>query len=93
MIIKTRQDWIDLAKTTAPKMPEYMAEFSGAVDPGMVEAEMERLLTAEDWEGLHGRFEEIWPWLPDSPDIRHHPFGDLCDLCSEGWAIYEEVEP
>lgn len=92
MSIKTKDDWIELAKSTAPKMPDYMAEFSGNVDPSMVEAELTRLIDAEDWHALHGRFEEIWSWLPDRPDIRHHPFGDLCDLCSESWAIYEDAE-
>lgn len=90
--IENRQDWIESAKITAPKMPDYMSEFSGNVDASKVEAEMTRLIDAEDWKALHGRLEEIWSWLPDDPSIRHHPFGDLCDLCSEAWAIYETEE-
>lgn len=92
MTIRSRQDWVDLAKATAPKMPSYMAEFSGNIQPSMIEAEMTSLVEARDWEKLHQRFEEIWSWLPDDPSIRHHPFGDLCDLCSESWALYEAAE-
>lgn len=92
MGINSKQDWIDLARVTAPKMSAYMSEFSGNIQPDMVDAEMDRLLAAEDWKALHGRFEEIWAWLPDDPSIRHHPFGDLCDLCSEVWAINKAEE-
>ena len=89
MTIKTKQDWIDLAKRTAPKMPDFMSEFSGNIQPSMIEDEMSRLVEAENWEKLHERFEEIWSWLPDDSSIHRHPFGDLCDLCSEAWALYE----
>jgi hypothetical protein len=89
MSIHSRQDWIDTARAIVPRLPNYMASISGQVDPDMVEAELSRLLTAEDWEGLRKRFHEIWWWLPDRADIRRHPFGSLCDLCSEDWALNE----
>lgn len=88
-VIKTKQDWIDTAKYVVPLLPEYMSGLSGAVDPGMVEAELNKHLAAEDWQQLRKRFHEIWGWLPDNPSIRHHPFFQLCDLCSEDWALKE----
>lgn len=91
MIIKTKDDWIELAKKTVPLLPDYMASMSGNVEPSMVEIELTRLLEAKDWPKLHGRFQEIWNWLPDAPHIRVRPFGDLCDLCSEYW-VFEEAE-
>lgn len=90
MSIQTKADWIESARYVVPLLPDYMAGQSGAVNPSMVEAELGRLLAAEDWPALHGRFEEIWSWLPDSPSIRVHPFGRLCDLCSEFWVFTEE---
>ncbi len=86
--IETRQDWIDTAKAVAAQMAEYMP-LHGNRDPSMVDAEMSRLVDAEDWEGIRARFHEIWAWLPDRQDIHHGPFGDLCDLCSEDWALEE----
>lgn len=91
MVINTKADWIEGAKELAPLLPAYMAEFSGAVNEGMVEAELNRLISSSDWAGLHGRLAEVWSWLPDTPSIRHHPFGLLCDLCSEFW-VFEEDE-
>lgn len=91
MIIKTKEDWIELAKATAPKMADYMVQH-GNCDPFVVEEEMTRLVKEEDWHKLHRYFEDIWTWLPDSPSIRHHPFGDLCDLCSEFWVFDEIVD-
>lgn len=92
MIIETKEHWIQLAKDTVPLLPDYMYDESpGRVDPSMVATELNRLLEAEDWKALHGRFNEIWEWLPDRPSIRRHPFGDLCDLCSEYW-VFEETD-
>lgn len=93
MSIRTKSDWIAAAKYVVPLLPEYMASQSGAIDPCKVEAELGRLLAAEDWETLYGRFEEIWSWLPDSPSIHRHPFSHLCDLCSEYWVFEEAVQP
>lgn len=90
MTILTKEDWITEAKAVVPLLPEYMVSQNGNVNPGMVEAELGRLLAAEDWPVLHGKFNEIWSWLPDSPSIRRHPFGRLCDLCSEFWVFDEE---
>ena len=28
----------------------------------------------------------------DRPSIHRHPFGQLCDLCSEDWALLDDVE-
>ena len=93
MTIRTFEDWIAQAKVVAPLLPEYMYYISpGQVDPGMVRREMDRLLEAEDWELLATRFQEVWSWLPDRADIRRHPFGLLCDLCSE-WKVWEAHDP
>jgi hypothetical protein len=93
MDIRTKEDWIASAKYVVPLLPEYMSSQSGAVDPEKVEAELSRLLEAEDWPALHVRFEQIWAWLPDSPGIHRHPFGRLCDLCSEYWVFAEAPTP
>ena len=90
MIIKTKEDWITLAKQTVPLLADYMSEFNWSVDPDMVNQELGGLLEKEDWKSLYGRFNEIWSWLPDNRSIRHHPFFDLCDLCSEYWVFEED---
>jgi len=90
MNIRTKEDWIAEARYVVPLLPEYMAEISGQADPGMIEAELSKHLEAEDWGMLLKRFNEIWNWLPDRPDIHRHPFGNLCDLCSESW-VFEEA--
>lgn len=88
-IIRTKDDWIATARYVVPLLPEYMASISEAVRPDMVEAELSKHLAAEDWNALRKRFHEIWFWLPERPYIRRHPFGPLCDLCSEDWALRE----
>jgi hypothetical protein len=65
--IRTKEDWISVARSTVPLLPDYMADQSGQVVPSMVETELSRLVDAEDWKTLHQRFEEIWAWLPDDP--------------------------
>jgi len=92
MTIRNKADWIETARYVVPLLPAYMAEESGQADPGMIEAELTKHLDAEDWEMLRQRFHEIWPWLPDRPSIHRHPFGQLCDLCSEDWALLDDVE-
>lgn len=89
MGIQTKEDWIETAKVVVPLLPEYMAEESGQVDPGMVETELTKHMEAEDWPMLHQRLNEIWAWLPDRPSIHRRPFSQLCDLCSEFW-VFEE---
>lgn len=91
MSIKSRQDWIDTARYVVPLLPSYMASVSGQADPARIEDELNKLLQAEDWKMLCKRFHEIWNWLPDRPDIHRHPFGRLCDLCSEDWELSEEA--
>jgi len=91
MSIKTKEDWIVEARYVVPLLPDYMANISGQVDPEMVEEELSKLIAAEDWEMLRKRFHEIWAWLPDRRDIHRHPFGNLCDLCSEDWVFNEEI--
>lgn len=90
MQIKTRDDWIEAAKTLVPLMPEYLSSFSEAVVSEKVETELSGLVTEGNWHKLHQRFEEAWAWLPDSPSIHRHPFGLLCDLCSEFWVFDHE---
>lgn len=43
MTIQTKDDWIALAKATAPLMPEFMSRFSGNFSSVMVEDELTRL--------------------------------------------------
>jgi hypothetical protein len=89
MEIKTKEDWVALAKQTVPEIPAYMAEFSGNVDPAKVDDELTKLVADENWWQLHNRFEQIWNWLPDDMSIHRGPFNDLCDLCSEFW-VFEQ---
>lgn len=91
MNIQTKADWIKLAKLTIPKLPAYMAEF-GATETE-VETELTGLLETQNWKSLRKRFHEIWNWLPDNSSIRHAPFFDLCDLCSEDWVWVFVNEP
>lgn len=88
--IKTKSDWIATAKYVVPLLPDYMAQISGQADPEKIEEHLTGLLKAEDWDALRKRFHEIWNWLPDRPDIRVHPFGPLCDLCSEDWVFSDD---
>jgi hypothetical protein len=88
--IKSKEDWIETAKYVAHMLPGYMSQISGNVDEASVDAELSMLVAEEDWEELHNKFEQIWAWLPDRPDIHRHPFSRLCDLCSEYW-VFEET--
>jgi hypothetical protein len=83
MIIKDRDDWIELAAKTLPKLPDYAATF----DCGWSNTLAMSYFEAGNMRALHGLFQMLWADLPDSPDIRFHPFFDLCDLCSEDWAL------
>ena len=86
MNIKTQEDWIVLARKTIPLLGDYVEEFK-QIDRGKFEAELQDCLDKQDWQRLHQRFEDIWFALPDIPSIRHRPFFDLCDLCSE-WEVW-----
>jgi hypothetical protein len=92
MIIKTQEDWITLAGSTIPLLPAYMSEF-GNIDEYKAGDHLLALYEAKNWPELHTRFEEIWAWLPDTSSIRHRPFFDLCDLCSEYWVFEENDDP
>lgn len=89
MIIRTQEDWWKLATQTIPLLPEYMVEHRPNFQASMIEAELNKHLQAKDWEALHGRLQELWDALPDSPSIHHGPFSNLCDLCSEVWVFHE----
>lgn len=91
MAITTRQDWIDEARYVVPLLPEYMSRISGQVNPSIVEDELNKHVSNENWITLSRRFHEIWHWLPDRSDIHVHPFSRLCDLCSEDWVLSEDV--
>jgi hypothetical protein len=91
-IINKKQDWIDAAKVIVPLLPAYMQSIHEGVDPYAVENKLTPLLEAEDWFGLLTAFDEIYKWLPDREYIRRRPFFDLCDLCSESWALTEVSE-
>ncbi len=87
--IKTQEDWWNTAKSIIPRLPDYMNEFNGGISEEKVLTELNSLVENHDHNKLWSRFEEIWAWLPDRPDIHHGPFGDLCDLCSEYWVFQE----
>lgn len=91
-VIKTKADWIETAQYVIPLLPEYMAGQRNNVLEDKIATELISLLKAEDWKGLHGYFQSVWNWLPDRPEIHRHPFGLLCSLCSEEWAIHEGEE-
>lgn len=85
-MIKTVQDWRDLAAKTIPLLPVYATSFKTSFD-----AERATKLHHNHHEReLHGMFEMLWDRLPDRPDIRIDPFVDLCMLCSESWVLYDK---
>jgi hypothetical protein len=89
--IKTKEDWWKSAAETIPKLREYSDNFGytrGKWDEEAAKKELE----VKDHESLARRFNQLWAALPDSMSIHMHPFGDLCDLCSEYWVFQEEVE-
>lgn len=88
MSIETQEDWIELAKKTIPLLPDYLNEF-GSIKYVVLDELFARFLADENWDELHNLFEQMWQWLPDSPSIRHRPFFDLCDLCSE-YKVWEQ---
>lgn len=88
--IKSKEDWIATAIYVAARLPEYMGRQRNNVLEDKIAGELNELLAAEDWKGLHRYFQTIWNWLPDRPEIHVHPFGPLCDLCSEYWVFTEE---
>lgn len=77
MTIDSKEKWIETATKIVPMLPEYMAAFSGGVEPIKVEMELTGLLERQDWKMLYQRFSEIWAWLPDNRSIRHGPFFEL----------------
>jgi hypothetical protein len=88
MIIKTPDDWWELAEETLPKLPEYARRFMTNYD----REKAERLLKAKDHRQLHSLLETLWFELPETPAIRIEPFNSLCDLCSEHWVFYERSD-
>lgn len=88
MAIETQDDWIELALKTIPLLPDYLSEF-GSIKFDFLESMMAQLVNDANWDDLHKLFEEMWQWLPDTPSIRHRPFFDLCDLCSE-YKVWEQ---
>lgn len=88
--ILTKEDWIATAIYVAARLPAYMASQRNNVEEDKIADELNELLKAEDWKGLHRFFQTVWNWLPDTQAIRVHPFGPLCDLCSEYWVFSKE---
>jgi len=84
-IIKTKQDWIDLARKTLPKLSDYAREHGRQFE----EEKAIGLLDRGMYLSLHSILQSLWMRLPDHRDIRHGPFFDLCDLCSEDWVFHE----
>lgn len=85
--INDRADWWQLAGDTIPLLPQYAAENGCAFDAGYAKA----ALTDRSHVILKRMFERLWRDLPDSSSIRYHPFGDLCDLCSEYWVFTDSL--
>lgn len=81
--IQTKSDWIESAKATLPKLHDYAAENGCDWD----RQKAADFLAVEDYHSLAGMFEDLWIRLPDRGSIRFGPFFDLCDLCSERWAL------
>lgn len=90
-MIDSKEKWMRIAKEIVPLLPDYMAEMRD-VDKEMIERDLNGLVEKEDWAKLYERFQDIWFWLPDKPHIRHGPFFNLCDLCSEYLWIFREEE-
>jgi hypothetical protein len=88
MIIKTKEDWKKLAADTIPKLSAYAAENRRTFDEEKARALLDKGLL----KTLAQVFEKLWQDLPDNPGIRFGPFFDLCDLCSESWAVREDVK-
>jgi hypothetical protein len=87
--IRTQEDWWKSAKETIPKLAAYADDFGSTRGTWDGDAALKEL-EAKDHEALHRRFNNLWMRLPDHPRIHVHPFGDLCDLCSEIWVFYPE---
>lgn len=87
MNINTAADWWKLVEQTNPKLPEYATEHRRNWDADKAA----KLVEAKDFKALHAMYEKLWADLPDNAGIRHQPFFDLCDLCSEAWTVYENV--
>ncbi len=88
MSIKTTEDWWALAYETIPRLHPYALQHGVTFDTG----EAMRMFYDERHAELHGVFEKLHVDLPDSPEIRHRPFFDLCDLCSEYWVFDLDAE-
>jgi hypothetical protein len=86
--INNKQDWINEAEKIIPKIKPYVDKFGGI---NGIETQLQQAFNAKQWKTLHGLFEQIWSWLPDSHEIQITPFYDLCDLCSEVW-VFDETE-
>jgi hypothetical protein len=85
--IRTQDDWWKSAKETLPLLPDYASSFGRNWDA----EKAEKALADRNWMQLYRLFEKLWADLPDSPIIHIHPFGDLCDLCSESWVFTDNL--
>lgn len=83
MIIKDKNDWVELARVTLPLVPEYAS--SNGVKWDALKAE--HSLGVGKYGTLYRMLETLWQDLPDHAGIRRRPFFDICDLCSECWVL------
>ena len=81
--INNQIDWWNLATATIPLLSQYAAENGCDFDERYAKA----ALSDRSHVILKRMFEKLWRDLPDNSSIRYHPFGDLCDLCSEYWVF------
>jgi hypothetical protein len=88
MTIRTQDDWWNLATDTVPLLPDYARKLGFDFDLGYAKA----ALSDRSHTVLKRMFEKLWRDLPDTRSIRHYPFGNLCDLCSEYWVFEDEHE-
>ena len=88
MRITSQGDWWFVAGLIAPRLPAYTAEFPGVSWDAPA---FDSAMAAGDHDKCWRMMQKLWEDLPDDPSIRHAPFFDLADLCSEVWVFHPEV--
>jgi hypothetical protein len=84
-VIKYQENWWESAAITIPKLPAYAAQHGCDFN----DEEALACLAKKDHMRLYDMFNGLWHDLPNNVSIRHQPFFDLCDLCSEYW-VFEQ---
>lgn len=79
MSIKTPEDWWSLLELIRDDIAAYAAEHKCEWS----QEELDAAIESRNHGALVVQLNQLWIDLPDSPDIRHYPFFEICDLCSE----------